>query len=99
MICWKGGNEEPISLPEIKSATLKKVFEYCEEYKNRDPPTIEKPLKSSNFHELVPAFDAKFMDLEQSEIFDIIMAANYLDIRPLLDLACAKIASSIKGNL
>ena len=95
----EGGIEEDINLLNIRSAILKKVFEYCEEYKDRDPPEIEKPLKSSNFHELVPAFDAKFMDLEISEIYEIILAANFLDIRPLLDLACAKIASSIKGNL
>ena len=26
------------------------------------------------------------------------MAANYLDIKPLLDLTCAKVASAIKGK-
>ena len=73
------------------------MVEYCEEY--RDPPTIEKPIKTFKFYELVPAFDAKFMDPGQLEMFDIIIAAKSLDIRPLLDLACAKIASLMKGNL
>jgi DNA repair exonuclease SbcCD ATPase subunit len=43
-------------------------------------------------------FDAKYIDIENlEEIFDIILAANYLVIKPLLDLSCAKIASLIKG--
>ena len=35
-------------------------------------------------------------DLES--IFDIIIAANYLDIKSLLDLSCAKIATLIRGK-
>ena len=29
---------------------------------------------------------------------DIILASNYLDIKPLLELGCAKIATFIKGK-
>ena len=44
-------------------------------------------------------FDAKFIDIDDLEcIFDIIMAANYLDIKSLLDLSCAKIATMIRGK-
>lgn len=79
---------------------LRKVLEYCEKYRNENPPEIEKPLKSTNLAEVVPEFDAKYIDIENlEEIFDIILAANYLDIKPLLDLSCAKIASLIKGNV
>jgi len=31
-------------------------------------------------------------------LFEIVMAANYLDIKPLLELSCAKVASLIKGK-
>ena len=44
------------------------------------------------------AKDAKYIDIENlEELFDIILAANYLDIKSLLDLSCAKIATLIKG--
>mmetsp|Transcript_69622 Transcript_69622/g.96809 ORF Transcript_69622/g.96809 Transcript_69622/m.96809 type:complete len:162 (+) Transcript_69622:61-546(+) len=93
------GTDEDIPLPNVKTAVLKKVLAYCEQYKTENPPEIEKPLKSTNLAEVVPEFDAKYIEIENlEEIFDIILAANYLDIKPLLDLSCAKIASLIKGK-
>jgi len=93
------GTEEDIPLPNVKTSVLKKVLEYCQHYKNDNPPEIEKPLKSTNMIDVVPEFDAKYIDLENlEEIFEIILAANYLDIKSLLDLSCAKIASLIKGK-
>lgn len=73
---------------------------------------IEKPLKSNNMAENVSAWDANFIDLDDTTLYKIVNAANYLMIQPLLDLAyplflslllsfmitCAKIASYIKGK-
>ena len=47
---------------------------------------------------VVPPWDADFIDVECERISELILAANYLDISGLLDLACAKIASLIKGK-
>ena len=48
--------------------------------------------------EVVPEFDANFVDVEQELLFELILAANYMDIKSLLDLTCAKVASMIKGK-
>ncbi len=56
------------------------------------------PLRSSNLAEIVPEWDAKFVDIEQEMLFELILAANYLDIKSLLDLTCAKVASMIKNK-
>ena len=61
-------------------------------------PEIEKPLRSNNLSEIVPEWDAKFVDIEQEVLFELILAANYMDIKSLLDLTCAKVASMIKGK-
>jgi len=78
---------------------LKKILEYCQFHVKEDPDPIPKPLPTSNLSELVCEFDAKFIEIDDlEEIFDIIMAANYLDIKSLLDLSCAKIATLIRGK-
>ena len=93
------GTEEEIPRPNVKKNILVKIVEYCEKYKNDNPPEIEKPLRHLNLSELVDAYDAKFIDIQNLEdLFDIILAANYLDINILLDLSCAKVATFIKGK-
>ena len=59
---------------------------------------IEKPLKSANMHEVVQEWYANYVDVDQELLFELILAANYMDIKPLLDLTCATVASMIKGK-
>lgn len=41
---------------------------------------------------------ATYVDVDQEQLFELILAANYMDIKPLLDLTCATVASMIKGK-
>jgi len=92
------GTDEAIPLPNVKSEILEKVIEYCKHHKDNPPEEIAKPLKTSNLEEVVSQWDAAFVDVEQDKLFELILAANYLDIKSLLDLTCAKVASMIKGK-
>jgi len=92
------GTDETIPLPNVKSNILKKVIEYCRHHKDNPPEEIVKPLKSANLSEVVSEWDDTFVNVEQDTLFELILAANYLDIKPLLDLTCAKVASMIKGK-
>lgn len=56
------------------------------------------PLKSFRMEDAVSEWDAKFVDVTQEMLFDIILAANYMDITSLLDLTCAKVACMMKGK-
>ena len=47
---------------------------------------------------MVSEHDFQFIDLPDDDVIDLLMAANYLDIRPLLDLAAARIASLLKNK-
>lgn len=49
--------------------------------------------------DVVPESYAKFVDeLDQNVLFELVLAANYMDVKSLLDLTCAKVASMIKGK-
>lgn len=94
-----GDDETPeIPLMNVKSTILKKVIEFCEHHKQNPMQEIEKPLKSQNLADVVQKWYADFVDVEQVFLFDLVLAANYMDIKPLLDLTCATVASMIKGK-
>ena len=85
-----GETDQEIPLPNVKSNVLAKVIEYCKQHNGNLPQEIEKPLRSANLGDVVSEWDANF--------FELILAANYMDIKHLLDLTCAKVASMIKGK-
>ena len=90
--------DHEIPLPNVKSEVLSKVIEFCKYHEKKPMKEIEKPLKSAKMEQVVDEWDAKFVDIEQELLFELILAANYMDIKSLLDLTCAKVASMIKGK-
>ena len=92
-------SQEPIPIPDIKADILNKVVEYLTYYKGKNPKDIPKPMPSANLSEIIDEWDVKFINsIELDSVFDLINAANYMDIPSLLDLSCAKIASLLKGK-
>ena len=87
-----------IEFSNINYNTLLKIKEYLEHYENSEPKKIVMPLPNNNFKECVDDWDYNFIDLKNEDIFEIMNAANFMAIQPLLDLSCAKIASLIKGK-
>ncbi|MCE3050268.1 suppressor of kinetochore protein mutant [Datura stramonium] len=82
-----------IPLPNVTSKILSKVIEYCKRHveaaANTDDKASEDELKS---------FDSDFVKVDQGTLFDLILAANYLNIKSLLDLTCQTVADMIKGK-
>ena len=101
-----------IPLPNINYKTLIKIIQILEyslgiqnvdeEYifmSNENPiPILEKPLATNNFSELVDESLCNFLDIPNDELFELINSLNYMDIKSLLELVCAKIACMIKGK-
>ena len=92
------GTDEDIPLPNVTKPILEKVMEFCKHVKDHPLQEIEKPLKTDNLRDIVSPWYADFVDLDQETLFEVILAANYLDIKPLLELTCAKVATMIKGK-
>lgn len=90
---------DEIRLDNIKSATLVKVIEYCTHYPGEPMTEVEKPLKFNTMEEAVQGWYATFVDLEPKPLKELITAAHFLDIKPLYNLACAKVAFTIKAKI
>lgn len=84
-----------IPLPNVTSKILSKVIEYCK--KHVESPKSDDRTTSTVDDEL-KAWDAEFVKVDQATLFDLILAANYLNIKSLLDLTCQTVADMIKGK-
>ncbi|BAT07190.1 SKP1-like protein 5 [Oryza sativa Japonica Group] len=88
-----GCTENGVPLPNVASNVLAKVLEYCKKHAAaaaaEDVAVKDQELKS---------FDASFIDVDNTMLFNLILAANYLNVPSLLDLACQHTADLIKGK-
>ncbi|GAO13894.1 uncharacterized protein UV8b_03870 [Ustilaginoidea virens] len=88
----------PIPIPNVNEAVLRKVIEWCEHHRN-DPPQAQDDESDGRRRTTdIEEWDQKFMQVDQEMLFEIILASNYLDIKPLLDVGCKTVANMIKGK-
>jgi len=91
-----------VPIPGVVSTILLEVINYMNHHKGVEPPIIEKPLRSKVMKDVCKdPFDAEYIDRigeNRQALYDLILAANYMDIKSLLHLGCAKVASLIKGQ-
>jgi S-phase kinase-associated protein 1 len=80
-------DESGILLEDIDAKTLAKVIEYCRYHAQPNRPKGERTL-----------WDRDFLRVDQSLLFSLTLAANFLDIPSLLDLCCRHIADMIRGK-
>ncbi|KAL5342989.1 E3 ubiquitin ligase complex SCF subunit sconC [Aspergillus crustosus] len=92
-----GEATEPIPIPNVTENVLVKVIEWCTHHRN-DPPSAADEDDSRRKTTDIEEWDQKFMQVDQEMLFEIILAANYLDIKPLLDIGCKTVANMIKGK-
>ena len=94
------GEGEDVPLPNVSAKILAKVIEYCQEHAKAEGTggaEAAKPAGAKTDEEL-KAWDTEFTKVDQGTLFELILAANYLNIKPLLDLTCATVANMIKGK-
>lgn len=84
-----GNDTPPITLPNVSAATLTKVVEFCT-YHSKNPTAATKDKDES-----LGAWDKEFCRmLDQHALFELILTANELEIRSLLDVCCRTMAEA-----
>ncbi|GAA0167537.1 ubiquitin-protein ligase [Lithospermum erythrorhizon] len=79
--------DDVIPVPNVAGNILAKVIEYC-----------KKHVEPTSDDDDVEAFDAEFFKVDQSTLLEIVLAANYLNIKSLLEHTCRSIADMIKDK-
>ncbi|KAK3368141.1 Skp1 family, dimerization domain-containing protein [Podospora didyma] len=88
----------PIPIPNVNDPVLRKVVEWCEHHRGDTLQSAEEENDNRKKTTEIEEWDQKFMQVDQEMLFEIILAANYLDIKPLLDVGCKTVANMIKGK-
>jgi S-phase kinase-associated protein 1 len=89
------GVDQAVPLPNVTGKILSKVVEYCKYHV--DNPIEDKKDGEKRTDDII-GWDLDFCKVDQPTLFELILAANYLDIKDLLDLTCKTVANMIKGK-
>lgn len=84
------GPGDVIPLPNVSSNILAKVLEFCNFHASQ--------AAVQGVEEAVQQWNEEFLNVDHTTLFDLILAANYLNIKSLLDLTCHTVAMMIKGK-
>ncbi|KAK3333608.1 Skp1 family, dimerization domain-containing protein [Cercophora scortea] len=90
--------DSAIPIPNVNEQVLRKVIEWCEKHKGDPIQSAEEENDNRKKTTEIDEWDQKFMQVDQELLFEIILAANYLDIKALLDVGCKTVANMIKGK-
>lgn len=86
--------------PKVTTEVLEKVVEYCTHFQTvEEMNEISTPLNGETVEEIVKQeWYCNYCKVERKMLFQLVAAANYMDIKPLLDLTCLAVSVSIKGK-
>ena len=83
-------NDAAVPLPNVSAKILSKVIEFSK---------FQVKAKKENESEAkIKEFNNEFVKVDQATLFEIILAANYLNMKGLLDLTCMTVANMMKGK-
>ena len=90
-------NDDVVPLPNVTHVILNKVIFWCEHHKDDIQPSEDDDNKEKRVDDIDP-WDKEFLKVDQGTLFELIQAANYLDIKGLLDVTCKTVANMIRGK-
>jgi len=83
---------DPIPVQHVKPREFKKIVDWCK-HKLETPESNERGIRDLDDWE-----KAFVGDMDQPATFQLILAANYLDMKPLLNLLCKSVALNLAAK-
>ncbi|XP_031265990.1 SKP1-like protein 14 [Pistacia vera] len=83
-----------VPLPNVSSAALTQIIKYCKKHVGFREDEADEPKKAE-----MKAFDGDFINHQSVDMLkEILLAANYLNVKSLLELAEDNVAERIKNK-
>jgi S-phase kinase-associated protein 1 len=89
-----------IPLPNVSAPILHNILTFTRHYTKEPMAKIPRPLPSIDLGHVIDSWYVEYIESIDKEqpLHDLIKAADYLDIEPLIDLACARVAVLIRDK-
>lgn len=96
--CGIDENAEPVvPLPNVNSEILRLVLQWADFHKDDPTPPEDAEHKEKRSDDISP-WDAEFLKVSQNTLFELLLAANYLNTQGLVEVTSKTIANMIKGK-
>ena len=98
------GLDDAVPLPSVTKPVLEKVVKFLEyitveEGQPKKKPKIKCPLVDADLkNSIEDHWFVDYVDIDKKALYDLILAANFMDIKCLLKLTTAKVATYLKGK-
>ena len=86
---------DPIPI-QVEASILRMVIEYLSYHACKEKECLVSQYEYPN--EDTYAWDKRFVKVSDETLFELVIAANYLDIRSLLDTTCMAVADEMRGK-
>lgn len=90
-------DDKPLPLFNINAAILKKVIQWTKMHKDDPRPPDDDENKEKRTGDIDPR-DQEFLKIDQDTLFELMWAANYINLKALVDATCATVAKMIIGK-
>ncbi|KAL6731388.1 hypothetical protein Aduo_002259 [Ancylostoma duodenale] len=94
-------DDAPIPVPNVTASVFRKVVKWCDKHKSIPETVVTHDSDEAPQHTVdqeIEKWDEEYFKVDHGMLFDIIMAANYLDIPGLLDSSCKVVAAMMRGK-
>jgi len=91
---------EDVEILKVGTPCLEKVVEFLKHHHTEPLSEIKTPLEDNTFEGVVKQkwYQDFVKGVDQPMLFDLVTAANFMAIQPLLDLTCLQVSCQLMGK-
>lgn len=93
----ENAENETVLIEHANAVVLKKIIEWVTYHKDDPEEVLSNAEEEVNVEE-ISYWDANFLNIDVKTLFELMLAANFLGIKGLINVTCIKIINTLKGK-